>query len=497
MRVVHTSLLAVALYVPAIAQQYSAPITPGLSTVLPPKNNCTGKTGLACVMPNLYGQYGGIVLPNSTFPAIFNSGFQKAFSTFNDALATQLTLLPIASPASGFTYAFDQSTGVYQRTAESFGPVLTERAETIGRHKIFVGATFQRFRFNKIDGYPLHNWPAIFVHAAGTGPGGAVEPYETQLISTVNSLDLKVNQFTIFGTFGLTDHMDISVAIPFEQIGMNAAAYATIQRTVDTEPTIANGVLRPCCSSGPPYANFFDPANPATSLTNTYGNNQYAPGVLGNSAKANNLYFNPSRNHAAGIGDVTFRFKDNVYRSERLSFALLVDFRARTGDSMNFLGTGAYGWKPFAALSVRTGPFTPHLNGGYQWNGQSVLGGNIFTGTKANLPGFAFFSAGTDIGVTRKLTLAADYIGQELINAPRVTLASYTSQAPLVSSGQIGTFPTVNPVANRTYNQSNVAIGGKLSLVDGFIFSSNLLIAVNDGGLRDRLVPLIGFSYTF
>lgn len=473
-----------------LAQNLSAPITPQLAKILPPKNNCTGQTGLACVMPNLYGPY-GFVLPNPNYPARFDSSFQAAFSALNAAIATQITLLPIASPASGFTFEFDRSTGVYRRSSQSFGPVLTERAETIGRQKIYIAGTFQRFRFDTIDGKPLHNWPAVFTHVTGTGPGGASEPYETQFITSNNSLDLKVNQFTFFGTYGLTNHIDVSIAVPFLQIGMNAASYATINRTVNTEPAIVNGVLQPCCSSGPPYANYFDPANPATSLTNTFSNNQFGR------AKTDDLYGNPSRHNAAGLGDIIFRFKDNIYHGERLNLALLTDLRLPTGDEMNLLGSGAIGWKPFVALSVRTGPVTPHLNAGYQWNGESILAGNAITGTKANLPGYAFFSAGTDIGVTRWLTVAADYLGQELINAPRVGVATYTSQVPLVTTGKIGTFGTAAPVINQTYNQSNLAIGAKASIVGQFVVSSNLMIALNDGGLRQKLIPLIGLSYTF
>ncbi len=495
-RIIRSSSIAMVLCKMASPQGLSVPVIPSLAAVLPAKNNCSGQPGLACVMPNIYGPY-GLVLPNATFPAHFNSSFQSAFSVLNDAIATQITLLPIASPASSFTYEFDPATGVYRRSAQTFGPVLTERAETIGRRKIFFGATFQRFRFDKIDGAPLHNWPAIFTHQVGTGPNGAAEPYETQFISTNNSLDLKVNQFTFFGTYGLTDHIDVSVAIPFLQIGMNAASYATITRTVNTEPAIGNGVQQPCCSSGPPYANYFDPANPATSLTNTFSNNQYAPDFRTNPAKANNLYGDPSRHNAAGLGDVVFRLKGSIYRGERVKVALLTDLRLPTGDEMNLLGSGAIGWKPFVAVSVRSGPITPHFNAGYQWNGSSILAGNAITGTKANLPGYGFFSAGTDVGLSRRLTVAIDYIGQELINAPRVAVATFTSQAPLVSTGQIGSFPTADPTVKQTYNQSNLAVGLKANVFDRLVLSTNFLVALNDGGLRQSVIPLIGLSYTF
>jgi hypothetical protein len=445
---------------------------------------------LACAIPNLYGPY-GLALPNPTHAAHFNSDFQSNFSALDTAIATQLTLLPLASPASGFIYKYDPATGGLQQIKESFGPVLTERGETIGRHKLFFGATFQRFRFSKLDGVPLHNFPAVFKHQPDSF-NGTPEPFETQFVSTQNSIDLKVNQYTFFGTFGITDRIDLSVAVPILQVGLNVTSDATIERTLGTEPKgVVNGVFVPCCSNGPPFAHYFDPSSPATSVTHTFSNNQYPNATPGD------LYANPSRNSAAGIGDVVFRLKGTIYRTERIRLALLGDVRVPTGDERNFLGSGAYGLKPSVAASIRTGWLTPHVNVGYQWNGSSLLGGNILEGTKAKLPGFAFFSTGTDIGVNRRLTLAVDYLGQELINAPRIENTVYdVTSGYALASGQTS-FPTITAGGKQTYNQSNLATGFKYNIWDKLIITGNLLIALNDGGLRERVAPLIGLSYIF
>jgi len=483
---------ALVLMLPAFSQSTSVQISSvnGLAAVLPPTNACSGKQGLACAIPNLYGPY-GLVLPNPTHAAHFLSTFQSDFSALDTAIATQLTLLPLASPASGFTYKYDPATGGLQQVKESFGPVLTERGETIGRHKFFFGATFQRFRFNKLDGIPLHNFPAVFSHEMDTFHD-MPEPYETQFISTQNSIDLKVNQFTLFGTFGITDRIDLSVAVPILQIGFNVTSNATIERTLGTEPLgVVNGMFVPCCSSGPPYAHYFDPANQGTSITHTFSNDQFPFEQPGD------LYENPSRNNAEGFGDVVFRLKGTVYRTERIRLALLTDFRIPTGDTNNFLGSGAYGLKPSAAVSIRTGWLTPHVNVGYQWNGSSSLAGDVLAGTKSKLPGFAFFSTGTDIGLGRRLTVAVDYLGQELINAPRVQSGTYNVESGYsLASGQTS-FPTIGTAGKQTYNQSNAAVGFKYNLYDRFIVSGNLLIALNNGGLRERIAPLIGLSYSF
>ncbi len=473
-------LLAAGFALPLFSQSTPVLISSvkNLTQVLPAPSACSGRTGLACVIPNLYGPY-GLALPNPFHAAHFNSTFQSDFSALDTAIATQITLLPLASPASGFTYRYDPATGGLQQLKETFGPVLTERGETIGRHKFYFGATFQRFRFNKLDGVPLHNFPAVFSHQADTGKGGVSEPYESQFVSTQNSLDLKVNQYTFFGTFGITDRIDLSLAIPVLQIGFNATSNATIQRTVGTEP------------AGLGFAHFFDPSNTATSLTHTFSNNQYPNQVAGD------LYENPSRNNAAGFGDVVIRLKGTIYRTEYIRLALLTDLRLPTGDERNFLGSGAYGVKPAVAVSIKTGPLTPHVNVGYQWNGSSLLGGDILAGTKSNLPGFAFFSVGTDLGIRPSLTLAVDYLGQELINAPRIQSSTYTVQSGYsLASGQTS-FPTTIAAPRQTYNQSSGAVGLKYNFYDRLILSGNLLIALNDGGLRERVVPLIGLSYSF
>src|SRR5262249_2968262 len=130
---------------------------------------------------------------------------------------------------------------------------------------------------------------------------------------------------------------------------------------------------------------------------------------------------------ATGIGDVTVRLKGGVARFAGLHLAAAVDFRFASGNALNYLGAGALGIKPFIILSGG-GRVSPHANLGYQWNGQSILAGNV-TGTdvffqttfgtlgnglpstqllvqngpatKAKLPDNYYYSLGIDVGATR------------------------------------------------------------------------------------------------
>ena len=144
------SLLLLSIYAPVSAQSR------------PPR--------LASVFNDLFGPNGLVVnseevLPDgSTHSAHFNSTFQSNFSQFNIALASQLTSLPLPSPASGFTYRFDDATGTFIRSTRSFGPILTDRAETIGRGKFAFGYNFQFYTFDRLEGIDLSSVPAVFTH---------------------------------------------------------------------------------------------------------------------------------------------------------------------------------------------------------------------------------------------------------------------------------------------------------------------------------------------
>ena len=125
---------------------------------------------LATLFTDLYGPNGLVVDSEATLPgeqphsAHFNSSFQFDFSQFSTALVNQFVNVPLPSPASGFTYRFDPTLGVFQRTTQSFGPILAERAETIGAKHVSFGFATQHFTFDTVEGLDLNKVPAVFTH---------------------------------------------------------------------------------------------------------------------------------------------------------------------------------------------------------------------------------------------------------------------------------------------------------------------------------------------
>src|SRR5215469_6149620 len=142
---------------------------------------------LICTVPQVYGA-GGLVGSNNNGPLLptnsikfhhevhFQDSSLASFVPLTVEIGTAISQLPLTSPASGYIFTFNPSLGVYARSAENFGPILTERADTIGKHKLFVGVSYQFFNFDKVDGVNLHGFSAVFQHEHEACPNQPGQP---------------------------------------------------------------------------------------------------------------------------------------------------------------------------------------------------------------------------------------------------------------------------------------------------------------------------------
>src|ERR1700693_1233088 len=211
----------------------------------------TSSSKLVCLLPQVYGPWGLNASTNSIPSDLLTNGhqghFQDAFLTsfgpINDAVGIQVSQLPLASPSSGISFIYDTALKTFTpSTDESLGPILGERASTIGRNKLFVGFSYQYFNFSSVDGHNLNDIPAVFQHMYVPVPNGdglpacntaglptPPEPCVVRdYIQTTNSISLTVNQYSLYATYGITRHMDISIAIPILNVRMGVASNATI-----------------------------------------------------------------------------------------------------------------------------------------------------------------------------------------------------------------------------------------------------------------------------
>ena len=93
------------------------------------------------------------------------------------------------------------SSGTFVRSTRSFGPILAERGETIGRGRLAVNFAYQSFTFDHLDGVPLIAVPAVFRHDNSELGGG-----RTDVVSTLNTIESSVNQFSGGSVSATLDH---------------------------------------------------------------------------------------------------------------------------------------------------------------------------------------------------------------------------------------------------------------------------------------------------
>ena len=205
----------------------------------PPHNEAVRVEQLWRIFNDLYGPEGLVVDSTASLAGgqshsgHFIGGFESEFSQFGVALTSQLVSLPQPTPAAGFTYQFDPALGVFNRTTNNFGPIMSERAETIGARRLSTGFATQRLEFDLIEGLDLSHIPAVFSHDNAELLGGRED-----VITTVNSVEASFTRSTLFLTYGVTNRFDVSVAIPWVTADMTVTSDATIRRIGTRIPEI-------------------------------------------------------------------------------------------------------------------------------------------------------------------------------------------------------------------------------------------------------------------
>jgi hypothetical protein len=348
------------------------------------------------------------------------------FSALNEAVGTVVSDLPLASPASGVIYKDDPRYRFPVPSSDTtLGPILTQRPETIGNHKVYFAIIYQYFSFSEVDGLDLRYLPSV------------TKTSDLAFVTT-NKLGIWVHQYSGYFTFGLTSHIDVSAAVPV--LDVHEAFYS-----------------------------------------------QGSKIILSNSSTPSTPILLPSSGSATGIGDVVLAAKHTLWSSEWASVAEGIEVRLPTGDAENFLGAGTLGVKPYASAAYGK-QLSLHGNFGYQVNGDTKLV-KTSSGGKGQLPNRLFASAGIDWGARKWVTLVADVLSERVFNADRIVLTTST-----VNEDKFPTIQAPSPMSS--YNRTDGALGAKV-MFHNFLATVNVTERLDRGGLRSRIVPLGGISYSF
>lgn len=432
-------------------------------------------------------------------------------SSLNVSMATALSVIPLASPASGVITKIDPATGAELPASSTLGPIFTERGETIGKHKLYIGFSSQDFQFTSFNGQSLK--PLHLLDVAGDSSNVTAGSTLRSFPATSDlQMNVRLAQDVAFLTYGVTNRFDVSVGLPIVHAGITAS-------TSNLRIYVGNG-----------FAN-------ASGINSSYGNGSglgncwcvdtLTPGVA--PSKDVNLsglvipgVINTSSLTKTGFGDMLLRFKGTVLEKRKAVLALGTDIRVPTGDERNFLGTGAAAVKPFLALSLYTEPlnnwlvFSPHLNVGWQFAGKSILGGDLtptqvgsapaalgtpLVAHKDYLPDVFSWAVGTEVALGKRNTVVLDVLGDQIgwvHGIPNMALASVPNvPAPSIGGPALVTASGFVTAGRASFGEYSGAFGYKARIVGNLVATLNVLVRFDRNGLAAQPAPLVGLSYTF
>jgi hypothetical protein len=379
------------------------------------------------------------------------AGNATIISFLTNSISTNVTNIPFSASSGGQTFRFEGATPV--ATSISAGPIYAERAQTMGRGRLFVGVARSGLHYKTLRGVPLDDIKFTFTHANVDFPGCdaifggdcsvyGIPTFENETIDFKLDLDVDVNVTALQLTYGISNRIDFGVVVPFVSTSLRGTSFAEII---------------PFGTNGPP-PHFFS----GTETDPVFTASRFSEGS------------------ASGLGDVSARVKVNLREGTPVSLAVLGDGRFPTGSEEDLRGSGAVQLRGLAIVSARLGDFSPHVNVGYQFRGRTLDNDSFL------------LSAGLVQLLAPWGTLAAAVISEYQIGTSHLTVPTdVTLEAPFRRTIDATDIP------ERRDDIVNASLGTKLSLPQRVTFLANALFPLNRGALRPDVLWTVGAEYTF
>ncbi|MEW6271519.1 MAG: transporter [Thermodesulfobacteriota bacterium] len=341
---------------------------------------------------------------------------------------------PVASASSSVTYTFNPATDTFDRQTGVLGPIIGERAETIGERRVDVALGYSYVRLTSIDGQDLGslvNEPIIdgrFVFERVPEGVELRDGRRTNVlpVRVLADLDVEAQIVTPSVTYGVTADLDVNVSLPLLRTFLRASVM-----TERPDPRLPQFSL----PEGSPAAMQRDESSSASSV---------------------------------GVGDLLLRAKYILLRDRPVSVAAALGLSLPTGDADDLQGTGTTRVQPTLVLSrVLWGRFEPLLNLGMDIDADDV-----------------------DRSVFRWAVGGTGHVAGPLHG--QVIFLGRNELAPLTDQIETPFFFQIE--RNDIYD---VALGLRWLFAGSGVASVNFLMPLNDEGLRADFIPTVALEYTF
>jgi hypothetical protein len=375
----------------------------------------------------------------SHFVPALQEGNLAVISFLTDAIGGATQRVPLSATSSGAT--FSVVGGLPVRTSISSGPIFGERTQTLGRGRFFLGGSVTGIEFTSLNGTPLESLSLNFQHSNETPSDTLGSPeFENDIMALNLSLAVNVLVGTIAMTYGVTDFLDVGVAVPIVRTQVSGRSTAQFL----------------------PFG---------SSAIHRFGGTSTDP-VLRATATMDGS--------ATGIGDVAARLKLNLGQGQTMGAALLAEMRFATGKEEDLLGTGSSQLRVMALYSAQLGSFSPHLNVGYAAReSEDVNDAVLITAAMDNL-------------LTDWATLAIGFESELQMGGNKFQLPSeIVLDAPFERR-----LPATN-VPNKTGDLLRASLGGKFTVRGGTVLVANVLFPLRDIGLQPDFIWTLGVDFPF
>lgn len=366
----------------------------------------------------------------------------------NSLIVQNISAFPLASSVAGLT--FDPVTG--EILTSSLGPIFSEPVETVGTGNFSLGLNTTFLSFDKFRGLPVELLRFAFLHEDIGLPGLGDSINEHDVLDVELGLEVSSVITAFYATFGVMKNLDVSVAVPFVTVSMKGTTKAVMNS--------ASIIL-------------FDQAN------HRFGGTTESPDLT------KDVEYDES---SSGIGDVAARIKYRFTDTNSLTgMAVLLDVRLPTGDTDDFLGSGNTTGRIILIGSHAVGNFTPHINTGYNYRNSDIESDKF----ELNL--------GFDQVILPNLVFAFEFLGAFDLD---------TSKTPQIFEGS----ETITGVADVEVDLSNAPVRDNDNRMDAAFGAryapvltqslqvqllANIMVPLQNGGLRSNVTPTFGVSVSF
>ena len=143
-------------------------------------------------------------------------------------LVTELATLPISPSAGGFTYRLNPELGVPMRSSASFGPFFAERSLTVGARRLSFSLGYQQAVFTRLDDHDVRDGTLVSISSQLRSES---TPFDVETVS----LSIRNDTSVFSTTVGVTDRLDLALAVPMVRLTLNGERVDTYRGTQNTQ----------------------------------------------------------------------------------------------------------------------------------------------------------------------------------------------------------------------------------------------------------------------